>query len=164
MPVFFTNLSLMEFQVRYSVLFPLFSVIVAFTWFWIESLHKNIQLMLEFLKGLLFVLPFSNYTLRTFLVMLPIILPSILMILLSTINLIRHLTCGNNWNWPLDLNLIYKTLWTGAEIDLLISMLEKLSWFCLIVPITLVLLMQKWMGLFLKKNHLFKGPRVDFLF
>ena len=32
------------------------------------------------------------------------------MILLYTLNLIRHLTCGNNQNWPLNLNLIYGTL------------------------------------------------------
>ena len=28
-----------------------FSVIGSFKWFWMESLHKNIQLILEFLKG-----------------------------------------------------------------------------------------------------------------
>ena len=44
MLVFFTNLSLMEFQVRYLVLFLLFSVIDGFEWFWMVSLHKNIQL------------------------------------------------------------------------------------------------------------------------
>ena len=44
-------LSLMEFQVRYLALFFLFSVIDGFEWFWMESLHKNIQLMLEFLKA-----------------------------------------------------------------------------------------------------------------
>ena len=42
MLVFFTNLSLMEFQVRYLALFLLFSVIDGFEWFWMESLHKNI--------------------------------------------------------------------------------------------------------------------------
>ena len=42
MLVFFTNLSLMEFQVRYLVLFLLFSVIDNFEWFWMESLLKNI--------------------------------------------------------------------------------------------------------------------------
>ena len=42
MLVFFTNLSLMEFQVRYLVLFLLFSVIEIFEWFWLGSLHKNI--------------------------------------------------------------------------------------------------------------------------
>ena len=42
MLVFFTNLSLMEFQVRYLALFLLSSVIDGFEWFWMESLHKNI--------------------------------------------------------------------------------------------------------------------------
>ena len=51
MLVFFTNLSLMEFQVRYLALFPLFPVIDGFKWFWMASRHKNIQLMLEFLKA-----------------------------------------------------------------------------------------------------------------
>ena len=45
MLVFLTNLSLVEFQVRYLVLFFLFTVIDNFEWFWMESLHKNIQLM-----------------------------------------------------------------------------------------------------------------------
>ena len=49
MLVFFTNISLMEFPVRYLALFLLFSVIDHFKWFWLGSLHKNIQLMLEFL-------------------------------------------------------------------------------------------------------------------
>ena len=65
MLVFFTNLSLMEFQVRYLALFLLFSVIDGFEWFWMESLHKNIQLMLEFLKASFLVLHFSCYTLMT---------------------------------------------------------------------------------------------------
>ena len=42
MLVFFTNLSLMEFQIRYLALFLLFSVIDSFRWFWMGSLHKNI--------------------------------------------------------------------------------------------------------------------------
>ena len=62
------------------------------------SLHKNIQLMLEFLKAPFFVLHFSYYTLMTFLTMLPVILLSILMILLSILHEIRHLVCGNNLN------------------------------------------------------------------
>ena len=49
MLVFFTNLILMEFQAKYLVLFLLFLVIDGFGWFWMGSLHKNIQLMLEFL-------------------------------------------------------------------------------------------------------------------
>ena len=64
-----------------------------------------------------------------------------LMILPSTQSVIRHVICGNNYNWLLSLNLIYVTLWTGTGKDLLILMLEKLNWFCLISQITLVLLM-----------------------
>ena len=40
--VFFTNLSLMEFQVRYLIIFCLFLVIDSFQWFWMGNLHKNI--------------------------------------------------------------------------------------------------------------------------
>ena len=41
MLVFFINLNLMEFQVRYSTLFLPFSGIDGFEWFWMESLHRN---------------------------------------------------------------------------------------------------------------------------
>ena len=96
MLVFFTNLSLMEFQVRYLALFLLFSVIGGSGSFWMGNLHKNIQLMLVFLKGLFLVLHFSYYILMTFLIMLSVILLSMLMILLPTLNAIKHLICGNN--------------------------------------------------------------------
>ena len=56
----FTNLSHMEFEVRYLALFLLFSVIVGFEWFWMRSLHKNILVNLEFLKGLFLVLNVFN--------------------------------------------------------------------------------------------------------
>ena len=105
MLVFFTNLSLMEFQVRYLALFFLFSVIDSFVWFWMESLHKNIKLMLEFLKGPFLVLHFSCCILMTFLMMLSVILLSMLMIVLSILSVIRHLICGNNLNWILNLNV-----------------------------------------------------------
>ena len=141
MLVFFTNLSLMEFQVRYLALFLLFSVIDGFEWFWMESLHKNIQLTLEFLKAPFLVLHFSYYTLMIFLTMLSVILLSMLMILLSILSVTRHLICGNKLNWLLNLNLIYETLWTGVRCGLLISMLGKLNWFCLTGLITMVLLM-----------------------
>ena len=59
MLVFFTNSSLMEFQVRYLALFLLFSVIGDFRWFWMGNLYKNIQLMLEFLKSPFLVLHIS---------------------------------------------------------------------------------------------------------
>ena len=50
MLVLFTILSLMEFQVRYLTLSLFFSVIYSFEWFWIESLHKSIQLILLFIN------------------------------------------------------------------------------------------------------------------
>ena len=49
-----------------------------------RNLHKNIQLMLEILKGPFLFLHFSYYTLMTFLMLLCVILLSMLMILLST--------------------------------------------------------------------------------
>ena len=110
-------------------------------WFWIESLHKNIQLMGEFLKAPFLVLHFFYYTLMNFLTMLFVIILSMLMILVSILSVIGHLTCVNNLNWLLNLNLIYKTLLTGVRSGLLISMLGKLSWFCLMGLITMVLLM-----------------------
>ena len=74
--IFFKNLNLIEFQVRYFALFLLFSVIGGFQWFWMESLHKNIQLMLESLKAPFLVLIFSCFILMTFLMMLSVILLS----------------------------------------------------------------------------------------
>ena len=108
MLVSFTNVSLMEFQVRYLVLFLLFSL--GFEWFWIESLHKNIQVMREFLKAPFLVLHLSYYTLMTFPMMLSVILPSMVMMLLSIQIVIGHLICGNNLDWLLNLNLIYETV------------------------------------------------------
>ena len=61
---------------------------------------------------------------------------------LDLLSMIRHLICGNNWSWLLNLNLTYKILWT-CIVGLLISMLEKLNLFCLYGLITLVLLMKK---------------------
>ena len=48
---------------------------------------------------------------------------------LSILSVIRHLICGNNLNWLINLNLTYETLWNGVRSCLLISMLGKLSWF-----------------------------------
>ena len=48
-----------------------------------------------------------------------------LMILFSTLNVIRDLACDNSCNWLLNLNLIYETLWIWAESSLLISMLKN---------------------------------------
>ena len=44
-----------------------------------------------------------------------------LMLLLFIPSVTRHLVCGNNLNWLLNLNLIYETLWIGARSGLLIS-------------------------------------------
>ena len=116
------------------------------------------MLMMEFFKALFLALLFSCYTLVTFLIILSVMSQSMLMILLyddttTDTCVIRHLICGNNLNWCLNLNLIYKTLWTGVRSGLLISLLGKLSWFHLTSLITVVLLMWKWTGLFLRKNH-----------
>ena len=141
MLVFSTNLSLMEFQLRYLPLFLLFSAIDGFKWFLMGSLHKNIQLIWEFLKAAFLVLHFSHYTLMTFLMMLSLILPSMLMMLLAALNGMRHLICGNNLNWLRNLNLINETLWPRVRKSLLISMLGNLSWFRLTGLMKMVLLM-----------------------
>ena len=76
--------------------------------------------------------------------------------ILSALSVIRYTICGSNLNWLLNLNLIYETLWTGVRSGLLILMLGKLNWFCLKGLITMVLLMWKWIGLYLRKNHLLR--------
>ena len=104
MLVFFANLSLMGFQVRYLSLFLLFSVIDGFKRFLMGSLHKNILLMQELLRAPSLVLNFSYYTLTTFLIMSSVILLSMtllsmLLILLSILSAIRYLICSNDLNW-----------------------------------------------------------------
>ena len=117
-----------------------------------ERANINIQLMHEFPKALFLFVHLSSYTLITFLMVLSVILLSMLMILRSILSVIGHLICGNNLNWLLNLNLIYETLWTRAASGLLIPLLEKFNWFHLTGLITLVLLMRKWMSLFLRKT------------
>ena len=58
----------------------------------------------------------------------------------TMLNVIRHLICGSNLNWLLNLNLIYKTLRTGVKSDFLISMRGKINWFRSTGLITMVLL------------------------
>ena len=84
-PVFFTDSNLMPFHFGYIALFPLFSLIDGFRWSRMGFQHKSIQSLLEFPKVPFLVLRFSYYTLMT-----------LLMILLSTLRVIRHLICGNN--------------------------------------------------------------------
>ena len=120
--------------------FLLFSVIDVSEWFWVESFDKDIQLMVEFLKAPFLVLHFSCYILMTFLTILSVTLPSMLMILLFSQSVTKHLIRGSDLNWPLNLSLIYETLWTGVKSGLLISLLGKLSWFRLTGLIAMVLL------------------------
>ena len=125
MLVFFTNLSLTEFQVRYLALFFLFSVIDGVEWFWMENLHRNTQLM--FLKAPYLVLHFSCNILMTFLTMLSAILISMLMILLFILSdqasdLWQQLELASELESDLqgtaelgNLNLLYKTLDWGKK-------------------------------------------------
>ena len=102
-------------------------------------LHKSIQFMLEFLKGPVLVLHFSCCILMT-LMMLSVILLSMLMRLLSILSVIRHLICGNNLNWLLNLNLTYETPDWGKTWLVGFNNGGKLSSFCLTGLITMVLL------------------------
>ena len=79
----------------YLALFCVFTVMDDFGWFWMGILCKIIHSMLELLKALFLALHFSSYALVIFM-MLYVILLSILIILLSTLNVKRHLICGNN--------------------------------------------------------------------
>ena len=65
----------------------------------------------------------------TFLMMLSVILLFMLMILLSILSVIRHLICGSNLNWPLNLNLIYKTLdWGKSDFSAGKTQLVSFYW------------------------------------
>ena len=133
----YSNIAGLLYKLKsYGILGQLFGLIFSFL-----SHHKNIQLMLEFVKALFLILHFSYYTLMTFLMMLSVILLSMLMILLSILSVIRHLICGNYLNWLLNLNLVYETRRTGVRCALLVSVLGKLCWFCLTSLIIMVLLM-----------------------
>ena len=79
------------------------------------------------------------------------------MVLLSTLNMIRHLTCGSsyNCNWFLKLNLMDG--WLGQEVVCWFQYWKKLNSLHLTgLIIMLLLLMWKWNGLFLRKNHLLR--------
>ena len=65
------------------------------TWLWMGSPHKNIRLMLEFVKTPSLFLHFFYINDLPDDVISNIVL-SILMILLSTLRVIRYLICGKN--------------------------------------------------------------------
>ena len=90
----------------------------------------------------------------TFLVMLSVILVSMLMLLYSkcdqTSDLWQQLELASELESDLGDTVYWGKKWL---IDVSVRK-TQLSWFCLTGLITLVLLMRKWMGLFLKKNYL----------
>ena len=142
----------MEFQVRCLALFFLSSVLGGLQWFWMGSLHKNIQVMLGFLKPTFMTLHISYYTLITFLLMLSVILASMMIILLSTLSMIRYLIC-DNWNLLLKLNLIYMD-WDGKWlVDLIVEKTQLVSfdWSNNTEAIVWI-----WMALFYRKNNLLR--------
>lgn len=59
--------------------------------------------------------------------MLSLLLLSMVMILLSTLVVIRLLIRGNSQSWFINLNLTYKTPCAGLEKGLLVSVLAKLN-------------------------------------
>ena len=151
-----TDLGLMEFQTRYLALFLVFSVIDSFEWLWIGSLHKNIQLMSEFLKSPFLVLHFSYYTSVTFLMMLSVIWTFMLMILLSISkcdqesDLWKQLELASELESDLQGTVDWGSKWlvnfNAGKTELVL--------FCLTSLITLVL----WCGngWVLRKNHLWR--------
>ena len=135
-------------------MFGLISYFLSSRWLWVVLDGKSWQeypantgvLQGSVLGHTLFLLYINDFPM-----MISVILLSRLMILLSALSVIRHLICGINYSWLLNLNAIYKTLWTRARSGLVISLLEKFNWFRVIGLIKLVLLMWKWIGLFLRK-------------
>ena len=127
MLVFFINLSLMEFQVRYLALFLLFAVIDGFKWFWMESLHMNIQLMLF----LLYINDNVNND----------VICDIAIYADDTTLYCKCDQASDLWQQlELASELESDLQDIGVRSGLLISMLGKLSWFHLTDLITMVLL------------------------
>ena len=97
---------------------------------------KNIQLMLEFLRAPFLVL----WCFLLYINDLPDDVICDIAIYADDTTLYSILLYTSLFS-ILNLNLIYETLWTGVRSGLLISVLEKLSWFRLTSLITIFLLM-----------------------
>ena len=144
-----------DFQVRYLALFLLSSVIHGFKWFWMKSLHKNIQLMLEFHKSPFLVLHFLLY-----LNDLPDDVICNIAIYADDITLYSKCDQASDLWQQLELasqleSDVQDTV-DWARKTLLISRLEKLNSFWLTSLILLVLVIWKWMGLFHEEKKSFK--------
>ena len=100
-------------------------------------LHKNIQLMLQFLKAPFLVLYFSYLYIND---LLDDVICNVAICADDTTLYSKFDQASDLWQ-ELELVMISKTLWIGAGSGLLISLLEKLNWFHLAGLITLVLLM-----------------------
>ena len=129
---------------------PSFFLIDSFCWYWIGSLHKNIQLMLGFLKGPLLVLQFSYYNDIPDYVICNIAICADDATLYSKCeqasDLWQQLELASKLESNPQVNLDWGKKWlvdfNAGKITLTL--------------ITLVLLISKWMGLFLRKNHLLR--------
>ena len=82
--------------------FSLFSVKSGFKWFWMGSFRKNIQLMLKFCNSSFLVVHFSNYKLMTFVMMIPVVLLSVLIIQVCTLSVVEasHFWQLLHLKWP----------------------------------------------------------------
>ena len=153
MLVFFTSLSLIEFWVILGLISSFLSnrqlqVVL------VGNSSQEYPVNVRVLQGCIFGPALFLLYIMTILMMFYVLMSSLLMILLSTLSVMRYLICGNKW-WLLYLNLIYKMLWTWVRSSLLILILQKLRLLCLTGLIALVLLMWKSMGWHLK-NHLLR--------
>ena len=146
--VIFTNLNLRNVRSDIWPYFVFFSIINGFKWFQMAGLYKNVRFIQVFTT--LFLL-----SLRTFLMMLSVLWLSVLMKLLSTPSVIRHLICCSKESQLLNLNLIYEALDWGrkwlAEFNPGKSQLLSFDRSNDTYPIDLIM-----DELFLRKNHLLR--------